>query len=79
MGTILKELQIIGTTIQGKLNTILEVIFGQVDVIGQIGKANFRFNHPELGQVPSGVTILGTKGGAKCVHIRERTRMSFHI
>jgi len=47
----------------------LEVILRQVDVVIQIGESNLGFDHPEFGEVPGGVGVLGPKGRTEGVHV----------
>mmetsp|Transcript_24584 Transcript_24584/g.44487 ORF Transcript_24584/g.44487 Transcript_24584/m.44487 type:complete len:232 (-) Transcript_24584:204-899(-) len=78
-GGSFKEFQIIGTHGESIFDAILEVVFGQVNVVRQIGKGNFGFNHPEFAQMTCRVGIFRPKGGTKGIHIRESTRVRLHI
>jgi hypothetical protein len=79
MGAVFKELQIFCTVFKSKLDTVFEVVLGEIDIIGQIRKANFGLNHPEFCQVTTSMTVLGTERRSKGVHIRQGTGVSFHI
>lgn len=76
---VFKKLQVIGARVEGKLDTVLEIILGKVNVHVQIGKGNLGFNHPKLGQVATGVAVFGTKGRTKRVDIRQGTRVGLHV
>jgi hypothetical protein len=55
MRVVLEELQIFGAMLKSIHNTVLEIVFGQVNVHFQVSKSNLRLNHPEFGQVTRGV------------------------
>eukprot|EP00965_Chrysotila_dentata_P011950 392802-Pleurochrysis_carterae.AAC.1 len=41
----------------------------------QVAKGHLRLDHPELGQVASGVRLLGTEGWAEGVDVAQRARV----
>ena len=49
----------------------LEESLGEVHVVGQFVERDFGLDHPELGQVPRGVAVLGAEGGAEGVDLAE--------
>jgi AraC-like DNA-binding protein len=69
MGTVFKELQVIRTSFQRKFDAVLEIVLGKVNVVYQVGKAYFRFDHPELCQVTTSVRIFCTESWTESVHI----------
>ena len=50
----------------------LEEPLGQVHVVVELEEGHFRLDHPELGQVPRGVGVLGAERGAEGVDLAQR-------
>ena len=48
-------------------NRILEEVLGEVGVVGEVGEGDLGLDHPELGEVPGRVRVLGAEGRAECV------------
>jgi hypothetical protein len=57
----------------------LHVIFRKCHVISQLSKTYFRLDHPKLGQMSTGMRVLGPEGWTKCINIGECTSVSFYI
>lgn len=79
VGAVFEKFQILGTVFEGESNTVLEVIFGKIDIIREVRKANLGFDHPKFRQVTSRVRVFGTKGGSKGVDIRQGAGMGFDV
>ncbi len=58
---------------------VLDERFGQVHVVGQIAEGHFGFDHPEFGQVPRGIGVLGAEGGAEGVDLAQRAGKNFSL
>mmetsp|Transcript_12407 Transcript_12407/g.40879 ORF Transcript_12407/g.40879 Transcript_12407/m.40879 type:complete len:219 (-) Transcript_12407:996-1652(-) len=58
---------------------VLQVRLSAVHVVVQIGKGEFRFNHPELGKVAGSVAVLGAEGGPKGVDVAEGARVNLSV
>jgi hypothetical protein len=54
-------------------------VFGQRGVVVQVGEGDFRFDHPELGQVARGVRVLGTEGRAEGVDLAQRQAIGLDV
>mmetsp|Transcript_8910 Transcript_8910/g.13125 ORF Transcript_8910/g.13125 Transcript_8910/m.13125 type:complete len:286 (-) Transcript_8910:1004-1861(-) len=74
-----KEFQIIRAYFKRVLDTVFQIIFSKINIPRQVCKSNLWLDHPEFAQVPSGMRVFGTKGGAKCVNIGQRAAMRLHI
>ncbi len=66
-----EELHVVRPLVQQRAKDRLEQGFGQVGIGGEIGKGDLRLDHPELGEVARRKGLLGAKGGAERVHLRQ--------
>ena len=57
----------------------LEQVFGQRRVVVDVGKGDLRLDHPELGQVPGGVGVLGAEGRAEGVDVLQGQAVALHV
>ena len=55
----------------------LQEPLGQRHVVGQLEERRLRLDHPELGQVPRRVRVLGAKRRAERVNLAERRGVDF--
>lgn len=76
---VFKEFQVFRTLVQCKLDTVLEIVFCQINVIRQISKGNFWLNHPKFTKMTNRMTIFSTKCRSERVHIRQGTRVCLYI
>jgi hypothetical protein len=60
------------------LNTLEEAL-GEVGVVVEVGEGDLRLDHPELGQVPRGVAVLGAEGRPERVHLAERQAVRLDV
>ena len=74
-----KKLQIITAFIQHGAEHILEHLFGQLGIGFQIVERDFRFDHPELGQVTAGVGVFGTEGWPEGINLGEGTGIGLGV
>ena len=47
-------------------------VLGQVRVVVEVGEGHLGLDHPELGQVPARVRVLGAEGRAEGVDVAQR-------
>ncbi|CGW87857.1 Uncharacterised protein [Salmonella enterica subsp. enterica serovar Typhi] len=74
-----KELHVIRTLFQNRLEDIFQHGFRQTGVVFQIGERHFRLQHPELRQVAAGVGIFRAEGRPKSIDFGQRTGIGFTI
>ena len=74
-----EELQVVGAFLQQGLEHELQKALRQIGVGGQIGEGDLGLDHPELGQVPAGVAVLGAEGGTKRVDLGQCQAVGLHI
>mmetsp|Transcript_15972 Transcript_15972/g.44172 ORF Transcript_15972/g.44172 Transcript_15972/m.44172 type:complete len:530 (-) Transcript_15972:142-1731(-) len=79
VGAVFKKFQVLLAVLESELHTVLEVVLGQVDVVGQIGETNLGFDHPKLGQVTSRVRVFGPKGWAEGVDVGQGAGVCFYV
>ena len=70
LDALFKKRHIVGALGEYGGNNVFQQRFGKCRVIAQIGKSDFRFDHPEFRQVPRGVGILCAESRAEGVHLR---------
>jgi hypothetical protein len=59
MRTVLEKLEIFSAVLQGKLHTVLEIVFCQVNVVCLVGKGNLRLNRsPSSETIPCRISIV---------------------
>ena len=51
----------------------------EIRVVGKIRESDLGLDHPELGEVPAGVRVLGAKGRAEGVHLGEREAVGLDV
>ena len=51
---------------------VLQQRLGERRVVGEIGERDLGLDHPELGEVPAGVRVLGAKRRPERVDLRQR-------
>ena len=76
---VVEELHVVGTLVQKVSENRLQEPFGQVRVVGQVGKRNLWLDHPELGEVAGGVGVFRPERRAEGVDLGQRTGVRFHI
>jgi hypothetical protein len=74
-----EELHVVRPLVQERAEDRLEESLGQVGVGVEVGKGDLRLDHPELGQVARGKGMLGTKGGAERVYLRQGQAIGLDI
>ena len=50
---------------------MLNHVPSELHIIVQVGKSNFRLNHPEFSRMTSCVRIFGAEGGTECVNVTK--------
>ena len=61
------------------LEDVLEQRLGEVRVVGEIGEGDLGLDHPELGEVPAGVRVLGAERRAERVDLRQRQAVGLDV
>jgi hypothetical protein len=61
------------------LKMYLRKVLGQRRVVVEVGERDLRLDHPELGQVPRRVRVLGAERRAKCIHLAQREAVAFDV
>ena len=73
------EGQVVATFVQHGAEHVLQKVLGQLRVGSQVVERDFRFDHPELGQVARGVAVFRTEGRAEGVDLAQRQRIGLGI
>lgn len=68
-----EEINIGGVVQKDVTQAVLEVVFSQIHVIGQVSEGNLRFNHPELGQMAGSVGVFSSESRSKGVDVTHST------
>ena len=76
---LVEQGHVLAALLQRVLENPLEEPLGQVHVVGQLVEGDFGLDHPELGEVPRGVAVLGPEGGAEGVDFAERAGEDFAL
>src|SRR6185369_13746023 len=66
-----KELQIVAALVQQCGQDVLEKRLGKIGVGMQIGERDLGLDHPELGEMATGVAVLGAERRAEGIDLRE--------
>ena len=74
---LVEEGHVLGTLLERVLENPLEEPLGEVHVVGQLVERHLGLDHPEFGEVPRGVAVLGAKSRAKSVNLAERAGENF--
>ena len=74
-----EEVHFLRSMLQNVGDDVLDHILGQMHIVFQISKGDFRFDHPEFSGVPGGVGILCPEGGAKGVDVTESHGIGFTV
>ena len=74
---IVQELDIIHTVIQSPLYTIFDKVFRQLHIFSNLIESNFRFDHPELGQVARCIGVFGTECRSERINSSQRHGSQF--
>jgi hypothetical protein len=69
--TLVQKGQVFGAFFQNVAYNVLGEGLGQVYVGVEVVKGHFRLNHPEFRQVPCGVGVFRSEGGAKGVDLAQ--------
>ena len=57
----------------------LRRVLGEVGVVGEVGERDLRLDHPELGEVPAGVRVLGAERRPERVDLRQREAVRLDV
>ena len=74
---LIEEFQIFAAVIEHVANRVFQKLLGQLHVVFELVEGHLRLDHPELGQVARRVAVLGAKGWAEGVNLRERQGEDF--
>ena len=76
---LLEEFEILIAVLENVIDAVLQVGFGAIHVVVQVGKRHLGLNHPELSQMARGVAIFSTEGRAKSIYIVHSTSHDFTV
>src|SRR5579872_1355993 len=80
LGSIAPDgLQIDTTLFQAALYEEADEAFGEFHDVVEFGVGNLRFDHPELGEMPARLRLLGAKRWTEGIDFAERHRRGFNI
>ena len=65
LNTGVEERHVFGAFFQGPGEKEFDELLRDIHVFGNIAKGYLRFDHPELGEMPGGIGILGPEGRTK--------------
>ena len=79
LDALFEERHVVGALGENGLEDVLEQRLGERGVVGKVGERDFRFDHPELGEMPAGVGVLGAEGGAERIDLRQRHAVGLDV
>ena len=65
---IFQEIKLGGAVFKSFADAESDKVLCAAHVVAEVGKGDFRFDHPEFRQMARGVAVLGAKGGPEGVH-----------
>jgi len=68
-----EEINIGGVVQKDVTEAVLEVVFSQIHVIGQVSEGNLRLNHPKLGQMAGSVGVFSSESRSEGVDVTHST------
>src|SRR5262249_16107893 len=71
--------QVRATPLEAALNQKTDESFSQVHEVVERGIGDLGFDHPELGQVATGLRFLGAKSRTEGIHLAQRHRGRFDV
>ena len=74
-----EERHVVGALVEDRAEAVLEQVLGEVGVVRDVGERDLRLDHPELGEMPAGVRVLGPEGGPERVDVRERQAVRLDV
>ena len=77
--TLGEEFHIIRAFIQYGFEDVFQHRFGKASYVIQVGKGDFRLQHPELSQVAAGVGVFCTECRAKGIDFGQGARIGFAV
>ena len=66
-----EEVHFLGSVLQNVGDDILDHGLGQLHIILQVSKGDFRLDHPEFGGMAGGVGVFSPEGGAEGINVAE--------
>ena len=76
---IIQELELFRAALHDVADHIANHGFSEFHVIFEVRKGDLRLDHPELGRMALGVTLLGAESGAESIDIAESHAESFAV
>mmetsp|Transcript_29576 Transcript_29576/g.84843 ORF Transcript_29576/g.84843 Transcript_29576/m.84843 type:complete len:703 (+) Transcript_29576:138-2246(+) len=73
LNLLVEEFQVGPVVLHRVSDAVLQVVLGTLHVVLDVGEGELGLDHPEFGEVPRGVRVLGTEGGSERVHVGEGT------
>ena len=79
--SVVEKLHVFGAFFEHVAEDALQQPFGQFHIAPQIAKRDLRLDHPELGEVPGRVAVLGAEGRPEGVRLAQpaRERLGFEL
>jgi len=74
-----KKRHVVGAFVQDGLEDVTKIILGQIGIVVQVGERYLRLDHPELGQVPTGVRVLRPEGRPEGVDAGQGIAETLHV
>ncbi len=75
----LERLELFASALEDALDDVDEEVLREVHVALEVHERDLRFDHPELGEVPPGLALLGAEGGPEAIHLAERSTGGLHV
>ena len=79
LDALLEERHVVAALVEHGLEDVLQQGFGEVGVVGELREGDLGLDHPELGQVPARVGVLGAKRGPERVDLRQREAIGLDV
>ena len=79
LDALLEERHVVGALGEHRAEDVLQQRLGERRVVGEVGEGDLRLDHPELGQVPAGVRVLGAERRAEGVDLRQRQAVGLDV
>ena len=79
LNPLLEKRHIVGALSEHRRDDGFQQCFGECGVVAQIGKGDFRLDHPEFGEMARGVGILGAKRRPEGIDLGKRHAIGLDI
>ena len=79
LDALLEERHVVFALVEQRAEDVLEEVLGELRVVGEVGERDLGLDHPELGEVPARVRVLGAERRAERVDLRERHAVGLDV